>query len=61
MMAAECQRRLSGAVTSLAAPVTILPAKWTGMSTSFTGKGIRLRPLRRGTSGTYYEPDGGDA
>jgi hypothetical protein len=57
-MAAEYQRRLSGAVRTLAAPVTILAAKRAGASTILTGKGIRCRA---GTAGTYYESRGGAA
>lgn len=61
VLAAEYQRRLSGAVTALAAPVTTLPATRTGASATLTGKGQRLRPLRPGTAGIYYEVRGDDA
>jgi hypothetical protein len=61
VMAVEYQRRLSGAVMSLAAPMTILAASMQGASTILTSKGLRLRSLRRGPAGTCYEAPGGDA
>jgi hypothetical protein len=57
----SAQRRRIGAVTILARPVMILPAKWKGARASLTGKSLRLRSPRRGMPGTYYQPQGGDA